>query len=204
MEGEGDERRAHGLDGAPTVERRQVVSRDAPCDDRAVRTLTWYHGRAWIAEAPDAWPASLRWASRTEAQQRVALPASARGAAAAVAVQRVCQTASGGSFFARLGAALTPSEEGVLEVIVTLADDPDMTFVLPAVLAGLEAMPASDRPAGRLELAWFVIHPVDLKVWAWRNAAATMVRLLCADVSALDDGAAAALAQAYTVGLPAW
>jgi hypothetical protein len=89
-------------------------------------------------------------------------------------------------------------------VTLTLADDPDIDIVLPAVIAGLEAMPVGDRPAGRLAVDWFAVHPVDLKVWAWRNTAATMARLLCADVAALDDATASALALGYRVGCPVW
>lgn len=169
-----------------------------------MRAFSWYQGRAWIADAPEAWPASLHWAARGVAQKRLVLPAEARGASAAVAVQRMCQTASGGSFFARIGGALTPSTEASLEVTLTLADDPDIDIVLPAVIAGLEAMPVGDRPAGRLAVDWFAVHPVDLKVWAWRNTAATMARLLCADVAALDDATASALALGYRVGCPVW
>ena len=169
-----------------------------------MRSFSWYQGRAWIADAPDAWPSSLPWAPQGASPQQVVLPASAPGAPAAVAVQRMCQTASGGSFFARIGGVLVPTTGTTLEVTVTPADDPDMDLVLRAVLAGIDAMPTADRPVGRLAVAWFVIHPVDLKPWAWRNATATMVRLFCADIAALDDAAAAALALDYRVGCPSW
>jgi hypothetical protein len=95
---------------------------------------------------------------------------------------------------------MTPSEGDVLEVTIAVVDDPDGEAVLPEIVAGLTAMPVEERPAGRLEVSWIAIHPVDYKVWAWRNAAATMARLLCADVSEMDDATAAALAQGYGVG----
>ncbi len=165
-----------------------------------MRTLSWRHGRAWIADSPDEWPDTLHWTALTGERRHLHLPAGARGVAAAVAVQRACQTASGGSFFARLGGRLTPSPGDVLEVSIGVVDDPDVDLVLPTIVAGFEAMPAYDRPAGRLELSWMVIHPVDLKPWAWRNAAATLGRLLCDDVRGLDDAAASELALGYTVG----
>lgn len=62
------------------------------------------------------------------------------------------------------------------------------------VVRGIESVPAEHRPAGLLDLSRFVVHGADFKQWAWRATAATLVRLLCADVSSMPDGAAAALA----------
>jgi hypothetical protein len=165
-----------------------------------MRTLSWRHGRAWIAASPEDWPDTLQWPTPTAARRTVALAATGRGASAAAVVRRVCQTASGGSFFAQLGGRMTPSTGDVLEVTIAVVDDPDGEAVLPEIVAGLTAMPAEERPAGRLEVSWIAIHPVDYKPWAWRNAAATMARLLCADVSEMDDATVAALAQGYGVG----
>jgi hypothetical protein len=163
-----------------------------------MRSLTWSRGRAYLAETPDAWPNNAHWLLRSGVRQQLRLPAEALGTTGAVSLQRACPNASGASYFARMGGYLSAGPVGILEVTLEHPNDPDADEVLAAVIEGLTTMPAKDRPAGHLEIAWFLIHPVDLKIHVWRDTAAAMCRLLCDDVPMLDDAAVITLVREYS------
>lgn len=161
-----------------------------------MRELKWYHGRAWLLSATDAWPPSFQWpdsAGDTRDTTEKLLDASARSSESRVAVQLMSQHASGASYFARLGAQLTPHEEGGLHLRVRSPHD----LVRDAVKAGIESVPQHNRPTGLLDISYFTVHEVDFKSWAWRRAAATMCRLMCADVAVMTDDEAATLAAQF-------
>jgi hypothetical protein len=164
-----------------------------------VRELSWLRGRAWIVPAPDPWPADLRWREIAAGTAEHRLAASAGAAEGRVAVQLVNQMASGGSYFARLGGSLLTQEAPGLVVRLRL---PQESGLQAAVLAGLESLGAPERPAGLLELSWALVHEVDFKAWAWKRAAATVCRLLCADVAGMSDGEAGRLAEAVAAYRP--
>jgi hypothetical protein len=54
-----------------------------------------------------------------------------------------------------------------------------------ALLAGIDS--ESERPAGVLDLHWFMVHEIDFKLWAWSRGGAVVCRLLAADIAALSD-----------------
>jgi hypothetical protein len=163
-----------------------------------MREFLWPRGRVYIANSPEEWPHNSTWFPRTGEQHTLLLPAEARAGVGAVALLRMIQHASGASYYARIGGQMTPGSEPTLNITIDRVDDHDMDYVLGHVIEGLTTMPSAHRPMGNLHIAWFVIHPVDSKPHAWRNTAAAMCRLLCADVSALDDEAVLEIARNYT------
>ncbi len=133
--------------------------------------------------------------------QTFTFPASDAVPEAAVAVELACQTASGASFFARLGGHLRPGPGHDLVVTVCLPVGCERPAELAAALAaGIASLP--ERPAGRLELSWFAVHPVDFRLWAWERSAATICRLMFPDVTAMPAAQATLVASEWAAALP--
>jgi len=158
-----------------------------------VRTLSWDHGRAWVAARAAEWlPAiempDLRPLARVHT---FTLPASCAAPDVAVAVELKNFNASGGSYFARLGGELTAGAADELAVTLRLPIDRGADLV-QAIIAGIASLP--ERPRGRLDVRVPFVHPVDFAPWAWERSAATMLRLMTSPGDAAERTAAAAAA----------
>jgi hypothetical protein len=102
-----------------------------------------------------------------------------------------------------MGGHFTALESQTLVVGIRLPNDADVAAVINrAVVAGLESVPVSERPSGLLKVWWFTLHEVDFKTWAWSRAAATMCRLLCADLTGMPDEQASRVAAEYAAYRP--
>lgn len=117
-----------------------------------------------------------------------------RGAAPEVprfaALQSAVQHASGGSYFVRLGATLTPGPAGLLTIEVAVAAgerglDP---ILADAVLVGAREAALEHDFAGVLRFDRGIVHMVDCKTQRYRQAARTLTGLLH-ELPAIVDGA---------------
>jgi 6-phosphogluconolactonase len=169
-----------------------------------VRKLRWDHGRAWLSTDGRAaeWRAAIELDDQKPSAQgplaRVhtfSVRATAQAPDSAVAVELKNFNASSGSYFARLGGELRAGAGAELRVTLRLPADCDGAGdVVQAVAAGIASAPA--RPRGHLDVRLPFVHPIDLKPWTWERCAATMLRLMAADVAAMSDDAAASAAEA--------
>ena len=114
--------------------------------------------------------------------------ASEPGRLAVVAVELKCQTASGGSFFARLVGAMEPWEASELQVSIHCATDvfpAEAPAVTEAIRQGIESL--DNRPRGSLRISDIAVHPVDFKTREWARVAAAVCRLSCQDLVDRSD-----------------
>ncbi len=162
--------------------------------NRAMRTLPIWRGKIYVLEPEDDWPGVFETYAVVDLLTRE-IVASRRALAGPrrVGVTSSFQTCGAGEWVAIVGGTFTPRDDDRLVIEVRVGDrDGFERPVADVVLAGLcDAFEHADAPAGALVVDRALVHPVDLRLWAFRIAGATRAEALC---GTRDDASLTAVA----------
>lgn len=159
-----------------------------------MKTLPIWRGKIYLLDADDPWPAVFESYPAIETLTReLVATRRVQGTPRRVGVTSSCQTCGAGEWVAIIGGAFTPRDDDRLVIEVRVGDGDTLEKpIAEEVLAGaLDALERCDRPAGTVVIDRALVHPVDLRLWAFRMAAATLAEALC---GTRDDASLTAVA----------